>query len=301
MDKYEERINKNREKWVGKSRLMNCKMLATITEYFSASNITVQFEDGYVVPNKTITGFKRGQILNPNAHVKNFEGQTNLMKNGMVATIIKYNGSGDITVLFEDGTIAEHKSMSNFRNGLIRNPNLSKQMIPHLMEERQMSCGLTAKVIAYRSHDDIDVEFSDGYVAKNKSYANFYRGTIANPNEVSGRIGKNMRERIGMIKVSREGIPMKLIRYRRCSDVDVLFPDGTEVTGKSYYDFIKENISHPRFSYRSKVRNFFGNEIIREVFRLNKESYFFVLNKEGERDIRTFNEMTDEAGKIRKF
>lgn len=297
MSKYEEKITKGRERWVGESRLMNCKMLATITEYFSASNITVQFEDGYVVANKTITGFKRGQILNPNAHAKGYEGLSLPMKNGMTATIVKYNGSGDITVRFEDGEIVEHKSMSNFRKGLIRNPRITS----HLMEERQMSCGLTAKVIAYRSRDDIDVEFSDGYIATRKSYANFYRGTIANPNEIGGRLGKNMRERIGMIGVSKEGIPMKLIEYRKCSDVDVLFPDGTKVFGKSYYDFIRQDISHPRFSYRSRNRNFFGFEIIREIFRLNEESYFFVLNLQGERDVLTFDEMLECAGRIREF
>ncbi len=297
MSKYDERIAKGRKRWIGESKRMNCGMLATITEYFSASNITVRFEDNYVITNKTITGFKRGQISNPNAYEKKYVGLTETMQNGQKATIIRYNGSGDITVQFEDGRIAEHKTMSNFRQKRIKNPNLTS----HLLEERLMTCGMLAKIIAYRSRDDIDVEFADGYIAKSKSYANFRRGTITNPNEIGGRIGKNMRERIGRIAYSREHIPMKLIEYRKCSDIDVLFPDGTKVCGKSYYDFLRGDISHPLFNYRNKDHFFYGFEIIREAFLFCEESYFFVLNKDGERDILSFDEMMDLAGMIRVF
>jgi hypothetical protein len=49
------------------------------------------------------------------------------MKNGMKATIISYQNAFDITIKFEDGTIREKQSYSNYRTGSIGNPNFKSK------------------------------------------------------------------------------------------------------------------------------------------------------------------------------
>ena len=48
-------------------------------------------------------------------------------------------------------------------------------------EERIMSCGMKAKIIAYKNCGDMIVEFEDGYIVDSVQYANFKRGIIKNP------------------------------------------------------------------------------------------------------------------------
>ena len=50
------------------------------------------------------------------------EGRTQLMKNGQYAIILTYRSFTDIDVVFEDGTIVEHKSLQKFNQGNIENP-----------------------------------------------------------------------------------------------------------------------------------------------------------------------------------
>lgn len=45
--------------------MMNCGMKCIIIKYINAANITVQFEDGIIINNKTYANFKKGNILNP--------------------------------------------------------------------------------------------------------------------------------------------------------------------------------------------------------------------------------------------
>ena len=51
-------------------------------------------------------------------------GEERLMNNGQKATCIAYRKASDIDIQFEDGTIIEHCSKSNFYSGKIKNPNL---------------------------------------------------------------------------------------------------------------------------------------------------------------------------------
>lgn len=60
----------------------------------------------------------------------------------MSTTVIKYNGSDDISVQFEDGTIVEHKKKAHFLKGLIKNPSLNLTSILGM----KMSCGMSAEV-----------------------------------------------------------------------------------------------------------------------------------------------------------
>lgn len=44
-----------------------------------------------------------------------------------------------------------------------------------------MNCGMEAMIIEYRYARDIDVQFKDGTIVKNRTFGCFQKGEIANP------------------------------------------------------------------------------------------------------------------------
>lgn len=75
---------------LGKTRMMNCGMEATIIRYNTCKDIDVRFEDGAIAKCKSYKSFKEGKIANQNikASAENRLGETRMMKCGMKATII---------------------------------------------------------------------------------------------------------------------------------------------------------------------------------------------------------------------
>ena len=99
-------------------------MEATIIRYGSATDIDVRFEDGAIAKCKGYKEFKKGGIANSNMKASRL-GETQMMKCGMKATIIRYENSRDIDVCFEDGTMIEHKAYDNFKKGEIAHESLN--------------------------------------------------------------------------------------------------------------------------------------------------------------------------------
>lgn len=154
--------------------------------------------------------------------------ETQTMNNGQKATIVAYRGSADIDVRFEDGTIVSNKAYSSFKNGNIKNPN------NHIDEVRQMHNGMKATIIAYRSSPDIDIQFEDGTIVYHKQYVSFLNGCIKNPNS---RLNEVRRMNNGQSAVVKE--------YRKATDIDIKFEDGTIVTHRSYNAFLNGSIRNP--------------------------------------------------------
>ena len=166
------------ENCFGETRMMNCRMEATIIRYGSTRNIDVRFEDGTVVEHKTYKAFKKGEIANQNIKASRL-GETRMMKCGMKAAIIRYGGYNDIDVRFEDGKVVVHKAYDKFKKGSIAHPNTKVSAEACLGETRKMSCGMEATIIRYGNATDIDVRFEDGTVVKHGVYGNFKKGEIA--------------------------------------------------------------------------------------------------------------------------
>ena len=103
------------------------------------------------------------------------------MNCGMSATIIAYRKSSDLDVLFENGEIAEGKSFASFQRGAIAYPSYINTE-QRLGKSKFMNCGMSAKIIAYRKSNDIDVQFEDGTVVRHRNYSDFVKATISNPN-----------------------------------------------------------------------------------------------------------------------
>jgi hypothetical protein len=154
------------------------------------------------------------------------------MNNGMWATIVEYRGCNDIDVQFEDGAIAKNKAYGAFKKGSIAYP------IPERKgERRKMNNGMGATIVVYRNNSDIDVQFDDGAIARDRTYGSFVRGTIAYPT-ASKRKGERRKMNNGMWAT--------IVAYRGCSNITVQFEDGAIVKHRLYSHFKKGHIAHPK-------------------------------------------------------
>lgn len=91
--------------------------------------------------------------------------------------------------------------------------------------------GQAMKIIKYRSSTDVDIQFEDGTIVQHKTYNNFIKGQVLNPNY------NKQVNRMGETKLNRLGKRMTIIAYRGASDIDVQFDSG----------YIKEHCSYNYF------------------------------------------------------
>jgi len=112
--------------------------------------------------------------------IKDRTGETNTNNTGHKMTITEYFGVYDITVMFEDGKTREHMFYSCFKKGYICHPD-SPRIQDRTGETNLNASGLLMKIVNFRNVHDIDIEFEDGYVAKNRRYNKFKDGSINNP------------------------------------------------------------------------------------------------------------------------
>lgn len=224
-----------------------------IIRYSNSHDIDVQFKDGTVVKNRSYYEFKNGTINYPveNINLKTYRlGETKLSNCGMNMTIIRYGGTQDIDVQFEDNTIIKNKTYENFIKGAIINP---KCMIG---KENTNTQGLKMKIIAYRSNRDIDVEFEDGVIVTNKGYGHFCRGGIKNPKVNNDtKSTRNMTPiKIGEVSTNKNGLKMKIIAARKRDDIDIEFEDGVIKKHVNYKRFLAGSIRYKSYEEEHKER-----------------------------------------------
>ena len=152
-------------------------------------------------------------------------GERRMMNCGSYATIIKYRGSTDLDVEFDDGTILTHKTWYCFLNGFLSNRKNIK--IERLNECKMMHCGIKATIIKYVNSNDINIRFENGEIIEHTTYTLFKKGQILPPSS------KNYKEtRINEEKIMNCGLKAKIIRYGSSTDIDVLFETGEIIYNK---------------------------------------------------------------------
>ena len=167
-------------KRIGENNIAYNGQKMTIIAYRGCRDIDIQFEDGTIVTNKNYKAFIIGKIKNPNLLLNIRIGETHIANNGQKMTIIAYRKSNDIDIQFEDGTIVTNKSYKEFIDGVIKNPNYGISNI-RIGETSISTKGMKMTIIDYRGCNDIDIQFEDGYIAKNKIYSAFRKGNIKHP------------------------------------------------------------------------------------------------------------------------
>lgn len=112
------------------------------------------------------------------AHRKARLGQTNVMNNGIKATIIEYRKYNDIDVQFETGEIIKNTVYSCFQAGSISLPNTNTNLLKmkHLKEGAKYQSDVYGEmtITRYNGHEDIDVECSNGKQFHNISTRKLY-------------------------------------------------------------------------------------------------------------------------------
>ena len=235
------------EDYIGKKRIMRSGKTATIVGYRNDDDIDVLFEDGTIIHNRKYNDFLEGKIT-PYKRLIDCQSkrlnETRLMNNGQSATIISYKSTNNIDVKFEDGTIVRNKRYTAFQTGVIQNPNklIIKKQAERINETRLMNNGQRATIISYKSTNNIDVKFEDGTIVKKRSYKDFRKGYIQNPNNF---ITKYHLERINETRLMRNGQRATIISYKSTNNIDVKFEDGTIVKKKRYKSFQNGTIQNP--------------------------------------------------------
>ena len=187
-----------------------------IIEYRSSIDIDVEFEDGSIVEHTEYSYFKNGELKLP-SFKKDRTGETVINRLGQSMKIIRWGGRKDIDVELDDGTIFEHKEYRMFKNGVIFHLPINNRIGQRFKTNK----GLWIKIIEYRGSNDIDIKFEiDGTVLKHKTYSAIKSGSIRHPNRI---------DLIGQTKINRDGREMKLIKFRNCLDIDILFTDNKQI------------------------------------------------------------------------
>lgn len=111
---------------LGESLVMSNGMRCTIIEYKDCNHITVQFEDGVIVPKRQYNAFKSGNIHHPGMLQNSNKaderiGAERMMNCGHTCRIISYKNGKDIEVEFDTGAIVR-SSYDSFINGEILCP-----------------------------------------------------------------------------------------------------------------------------------------------------------------------------------
>lgn len=179
-------------------------------------------------------------------------GESGIMHNGMIATIVKYRKSTDIDVQFEDGLIREHCGYQEFKSGYIAHPNNTRNAREkeRVGQRRKMKNGLTATLIVYRSSASVDVQFDDGTIVCNKTYDEFNNGKVGHPDCLHINKKKN---RVGETKIMFNGMKATIINYRLSNDLDIQFEDGSIREHCAYKEFCNGHIAHPNDTAESQA------------------------------------------------
>ncbi len=229
---------------VGETNRAKNGQMMTIVVYRRSDDIDILFEDGYLAEHKQYIAFLAGEVRNPNAIVKGPAvktgrvGETHTNTQGLKLTIIAYRKADDLDAQFENGAVVTHVTYYSVCKGNILCPNLPRHF-NRVGESALMHNGQVAKIVAYRSATDIDVQFEDDTVVVHQTYKHFQLRQIRNPN-------LNPADKyIGMTGTSSNGFLMKITDYRNAHDIDVVYNTGYIKTHTHLQLFKNGQIGHP--------------------------------------------------------
>lgn len=257
-----------------------------IIRFNNAKDMDVRFSDGVVVCGVAYTPFKLGNVrhpdLTPEAKTLKRIREKRMMNCGIEAEIIAYRSATDIDIRFSDGEMVAGISYYQFEDGRVLHPSLTPagKTAERLGEMKQMNCGKTAKIIAYRGNRDIDVEFDNGEILKHVSYGQFSRGTFCPPS--LNRFTK-AKSRLGEKMVMKNGQEAEIVVYRTSADIDVRFPDGAIAKHADYYQFARGYIKHPSLTSKALGEARLGE---RRMMNCGKEAVIITYRKSIDLDVR---------------
>ena len=277
----EERNEKARKEWIGKSDKMKCGLIATVMSYTNSHLIRVRFEDGYET-NTTTFHFKKQMIKHPDISgwLKDRTGERIQQKNGEFARIIKYNTTNDIVVEFDNG-VQKHSDYSSFKN-----KKLTSRILATPREITIGSSIITATgkkcYLKEKKKDTFVVEFENGY-QKEIDKTCFQNGRSIADHDI-----KIKEMNVGDTYMQNNGLLLTIIEYKDSHHVIYEWEDGVVGTAAKK-EILKGKRGHPSL-HVNKENKFHGFKC-KMVIRKENNVYYKVLHEDGFEGIMTPQEM----------
>lgn len=187
----QEHLQELRQKHIGETSRNNQGYLMSIVEYTNASNIIVEFEDGFK-KKTTYANFRHGSVKkNETKYAKRCKnpqeriGEKNINAQDCIMKIVKYIDSHNIIVEFEDGKNTQTKTTyKEFKNGYVHNPNLpnARMLKGKEGEQKRNFQGCLMELIEYNGDRHVKIKFLEPIeTILEGRYCQFKNGTIKNP------------------------------------------------------------------------------------------------------------------------
>lgn len=226
-------------KRVGESFFSKEGERGVITTYRGYSDIDVKFENGYEAFHRKYGDAVGGKI----SCLYNHYGEEGISKRGEKMKVVSSVYGNRVDVEFPNGYIAKNVYYSAFLNGRVSNKEYKPNFDSYIGKEVLCKNGLKATIInAYykkaKNNNNVirvDVQFTDGVIAKDISYTHYLNGYVKYPLN---------KKYIGQTNTNTKGRIMKIINYHSANNVDVEFEDGVVVYNKTYANFKKHHIGY---------------------------------------------------------
>lgn len=226
---------------VGERKLMICGEWAEITAYRNSKDIDLRFDSGEVRTHMSYWQFRSGRISKipccdtGKLHI----GEHRMMRSGIGCTVTAWRSVQDIDVSFDDGSVKEHVSYSNFKKGGIIGPNQSVVKYSEGYKKRSNN-GLMMEVVERLPKNRLLVRFENGE-EKVTTITSFADGSVASD--------KARKEEIYRKTVANfQGLTMRIKEYRGTKDVDVVFDDGTVIKHRTFDMFNRGKVRNPNWN-----------------------------------------------------
>ena len=234
---------------IGQQRTNKNGVAATVIEYISAQDFTIQLPDGSTKHLSTWKDFNEGnfsEMYVDNYKISNFEKEKrkqDIIKNtsGYSMKILNYRTNSDIDVIFEDDTIVKNKTYYNFKNGNIVHPKYKTLKAEKLNIIKQHGI---KDVLRYNNKKDFDIELEDGTIVYN---ANYYRCTSGDLAKLHAELNLTEDEinKRTTTYITKNKHTAHIKKWHTCLNIDIEFEDGEEVKGITWNQFIKKQFFYP--------------------------------------------------------
>lgn len=151
-------------------------------------DVDVIFDDGSIVYNKSYDILQSGAIRHPVYGCLPLKKLEQLESFDTIKKVLRYKNKNDMDVEMYDGTIHEHTTLALCFGRLSK--KYSAINLPDEEVDRRLSLiieknGRKVHIKEYRDNTDIDLEFDDGVVLKNKTYHQFINKDFKHPDDVT--------------------------------------------------------------------------------------------------------------------
>ena len=264
---------KNRPLRIGDTFVNGQGLTYKVIDFIDHDNVTIQFEDGTIIKNRSSGDVRQGISTNPN-YDRYFGVSRFIRKLGCNATIISRNNNfaNKITIQDEHGTVYGNQRLSTFLNG-----GFNREM--RIGERQKMNCGMSAEIIDIKTANNITIRFDDGSTVKTNSKS-FYAGTTKHPTIRKGYVPKN---HVYETATSIDGYKATIIEYTDPETMTIEFEDKSRRTDVGYNNFFQNAFFSRKYMDETYYNKWFlqKNGLHCRIYKRYTDTTFDVVFEDG--------------------